>query len=151
MGTNDSGVGYSLVASIGAEGYTTTITAGGRHSITADEPESAGGADRGPDPYALLLASLAACKLITLRMYADRKGWPLEGVHARLGQRRVHAKDCEDCVSEDGHIHELAVELSFAGDLTDDQRARLLEIADRCPVHRTLTSEIKVRTRLAHD
>ncbi len=148
MGSKESG-GYTLVASIGAEGYTTTITAGARHAITADEPADAGGADRGPDPYALLLASLAACKLITLRMYADRKGWPLEGVHARLGQRRVHAKDCDDCDSTDGHIHEMAVELSFAGDLTDEQRARLLEIADKCPVHRTLTSEIKVRTRLA--
>jgi len=147
--TEPDRVTWSLAASIGARGYTTTLTAGGRHTIIADEPADAGGDDRGPNPYDLLLASLAACKLITLRMYADRKGWPLEGVHARLGQTRLHAKDCDECESDDGFVHRIDVSLSFAGDLSDEQRARLLEIADRCPVHKTLTHEIVIRTRPA--
>lgn len=140
---------FSLHASIGAEGYETAINVGGRHKIVADEPVKAGGADEGPDPYDLLLASLAACKLITVRMYADRKGWPLEGARARLGQRRIHAEDCAQCESDTGWVHEIDVELEFSGALTNEQRDRLLEISDRCPVHRTLTGEIIIRSSAA--
>ena len=140
-----------MVATIDAEGYTTTIVAGGRHTILADEPADAGGADAGANPFELLLASLAACKLITLRMYADRKGWPMQGAHLRLSQRRIHAADCDDCETGDGFIHDIDVELSLIGELSPEQRERLREISDRCPVHRTLTSEIKIRSRLSDD
>jgi len=140
----------SVIATIGPEPYTTRITAGGRHHVTADEPAGLGGADRGANPYELLLASLGACKTITLRMYADRKGWPLDGVSIAMRQDRVHAKDCADCDSADGLVHVIECELTLLGeDLTDEQRARLLEIADRCPVHKTLSGEIKIRSALA--
>ena len=142
---------FSLVASIGAQGCTTTITAGGRHTILADEPPETGCADAGPNPYDLLLAALAACKLITLRMYADRKGWPLEGVHARLRQERVHARDCAECENTDGFIQTIDVVLALVGELSAEQRHRLLEIADRCPVHKTLRGEIVIHSRLDSD
>jgi len=138
----------TVTAVIGPEGYTTSISAAGHH-LTADEPESAGGADRGPDPYALLLSSLGACKLITLRMYADRKGWPLERASIGLSHHRQHAKDCEDCESTEGTVSRIEAALELDGDLTDEQRARLLEIADRCPVHKTLTGEIVIKSDLA--
>jgi putative redox protein len=140
----------SVIATIGPEPYSTRITAGGRHHITADEPENLGGAGKGANPYELLLASLGACKTITLRMYADRKKWPLDGVSIAMTQDRVHAKDCDDCESDDGYVHVIECELTLLGeDLTDEQRERLLEIADKCPVHKTLSGEIKVRSSLA--
>lgn len=129
---------------IAKDRFPTTITAGA-HTLRADEPESAGGSDSGPTPYDLLLASLGACTAITLRMYADRKQWPLEGVTVRLGLERVHAKDCDDCESEAGWVTRIQRVVELAGEaLTDEQRTRLREIADRCPVHRTLTSEIRI-------
>lgn len=139
----------SVVARIGERRYPTFITAGGRHTLTADEPRDLGGADEGPNPYDLLLASLASCKLITVRMYADRKGWPLSAAHVELSQERIHAKDCEDCESKDGHVHVIHTSLRFEGDLSVEQRSRLHEIADKCPVHRTLMNEVKIRSRLA--
>lgn len=134
-------------ATIGGEGYRTRLQTG-PHEWLADEPVPAGGEDRGPTPYDLLLAALGACKAITLRMYADRKGWPLEGATLELSHGRIHAEDCADCESGEGKVDEIRVELVLEGDLTAEQRSRLAEIADRCPVHRTLTSETKVRTRL---
>jgi uncharacterized OsmC-like protein/pimeloyl-ACP methyl ester carboxylesterase len=133
--------------SVGAEGYTSTVRAG-RHRLIADEPASLGGADRGPTPYDYLLAGLGACTAITMRMYADRKGWPLEGVTVRLRHSRVHADDCAECETQEGKLDQIERELELAGPLDDAQRARLLEIADRCPVHRTLEGEIRVRTAL---
>lgn len=134
--------------SIGKDHYHTDITAGG-HTLVADEPESVGGTDDGPDPYALLLSALGACKAITVRMYADRKEWPLERLEIDLSHQRQHAKDCEDCEQEDGIISVIECSLTAHGDLTDEQRARLTEIADKCPVHKTITGPNHIRTTLA--
>lgn len=117
---------------------------GGRVLIT-DEPESFGGEGAGPDPYTLLLAALGSCVSMTLTLYARRKGWPLERVTVRLRQRRVHAKDCEQCRSTgEGFIHHIERSVRLEGPLTEEQRARLQEVAHKCPVHRTLTGEVAV-------
>ncbi len=137
-----------VVVQTGASGYRSEILANG-HPLVADEPESVGGTNTGPGPYELLLAGLGACTGMTLRMYADRKSWPLEGVTVELAHRKVHVSDCLDCETAEGKVDEIQRELRLAGPLDAEQRQRLLEIADRCPVHRTLESEIKVRTRLA--
>ena len=114
-------------------------------TLLTDEPVALGGEGAGPDPYTLLLAALGSCVSMTLMMYARRKGWPLERVRVRLRQGRVHAKDCAECESEsDGYIHRIERAVEMEGALDDEQRARLQEIAHRCPVHRTLTSEIAV-------
>ena len=136
-----------VVARTRSGGFATTIVAG-RHSLVADEPRSVGGADGGPTPYDLLAAALAACTTMTLRMYADHKKLDLESATARVTHGRVHADDCADCEQSEGQVHEFQRELTLDGDLTDAVRQRMLEIADRCPVHRTLHHEIKVRTRL---
>ena len=112
-------------------------------SFTTDEPIAAGGEDAGPDPYTLLLAALGSCISMTVTLYARRKEWPLEGVTVRLRQNRVHRKDCQECNQDkEGYIHHIERSVSFKGNLTDEQRARLQEISHKCPVHKTLTSEI---------
>ena len=121
----------------------------GDHQLLADEPENVGGNNLGPGPYEFVLMGLGACTSMTIRMYADRKEIPLDRVHVKLSHKKVHAEDCADCESKDGKIDEIVREVTLDGDLTEEQRERLLDIANRCPVHRTLTSEIKVRTRLA--
>jgi putative redox protein len=123
------------------------ITAGPHH-LLADEPEDHGGGDVGPNPYELLLASLGACTGMTLRMYADRKQWPLERVRVRLSHEKIHAEDCRDCETKEGKVDRIKRLLVLEGDLSDQQRQRLVEIADRCPVSRTLTSETLIDTRL---
>ncbi len=120
----------------------------GRHAWIADEPASVGGADSGPTPYDELLAALGTCTSMTLAMYARRKRWPLEGVEVRLRHDREHARDCEDCEEQDARIDVLSADLELRGPLDDEQRARLLEIAHRCPVHRTLTNEKRIDLRL---
>ncbi len=135
-----------VVVTGGAGGFANRI-ASGRHRLRADEPASLGGTDTGPSPYELLLAALGACKSMTLRMYADRKGWPLEGVEVRLAHSKVHARDCAECETKEGKIDRIEVEIEVAGPLDDEQRRRLMEIADRCPVHRTLVSEIEILSR----
>ncbi len=110
-------------------------------TLLIDKPASAGGA--GPDPYTMLLAALGGCISMTVTLYARRKGWPLERVTVRLRQQRVHAKDCLECErSREGFVHRIERSVTVEGDLTDEQRARLLEIAHKCPVHKTLASEI---------
>ncbi len=121
----------------------------GRHVLAADEPESSGGSDTGPGPYDYLLAGLGACTSMTLRMYAERKGWPLERVEVRLAHPRIHAKDCAECETKEGKIDRIEREITLAGPLDEAQKARLLEIADKCPVHVTLTTENHIVTRLA--
>jgi len=115
------------------------------HSFITDEPVVAGGEDAGPDPYTLLLAALGSCISMTVTLYARRKQWPLESVTVRLRQNRIYAKDCEECVqNKDGFIHRIERAVSFTGPLSDEHRARLQEIAHKCPVHKTLTSEIVI-------
>lgn len=117
------------------------------HEFRGDEPKEAGGDDVGPTPYEYLLAALGECTSMTLLLYARRKGIPLEKVAVELEDARVYAKDCVDCTSPDGYIHQIHRKIKLEGALTDEQRTRLLEIADKCPVHKTLTSEIKIRTQ----
>ena len=136
-----------VVARTGADGFATEVRAG-NHAFLADEPVSVGGTDKGPTPYDLLAAALATCTSMTLRMYAAHKKLDFESATVRVSHGRVHAEDCVDCEQADGQIHEFSRELLLEGDLTEEQRARMLEIADRCPVHKTLHNEIKVRTRL---
>ena len=131
-----------------AGGFVQEIEAG-RHRLVADEPEAAGGTDTGPSPYELLLAALGSCTSMTVAMYARRKQWPLERVVVRLQHARIHAEDCAECETKEGRLDRIEREISLSGPLTAEQRDRLLEIANRCPVHRTLTSEIDIRTRLA--
>jgi len=130
------------------EGLRTEMEACG-HELVADEPKSLGGADAGPTPYDYLLAALGGCTAMTLRMYADRKGWPLESVTVRLSQDRIHAKDCEECETEEGRIDRIGREVELEGPLDEKQRRRLLEIADMCPVHRTLIGGVLVENSLA--
>ena len=120
----------------------------GRHVLLADEPIAAGGDDAGPGPYDYLLAALGACTSMTMRLYADRKGLAAERFSVRLSHRRVHAQDCADCETKEGNIGEITREITIEGDVPEAMRARLMEIADKCPVHKTLTHEIKIRSRL---
>ena len=136
-----------VVVRTGREHYYTEVVASG-HRLTVDEPESVGGTDRGGTPYDLLLGALGSCTSITLRMYADRKSWPLEEIVVRLSHAKIHASHCETCETTEGKVDRIERQIELIGDLSDEQRARLLEIADRCPVHRTLHSEILVETRL---
>lgn len=110
-----------------------------------DEPQSLGGDDAGPDPYTLLLSALGGCISMTITLYARRKGWPLERVTVRLRQQRQHAKDCAECTrTTEGFIHRIERSVTIEGDLTEEQHSRLQEIAHKCPVHKTLSSEIVV-------
>ncbi|HEV7976523.1 OsmC family protein [Amycolatopsis sp.] len=137
--------GTVIVTDAGTGKYTQRITAG-EHVFLADEPTSVGGGDAGPNPYDLLLSALGTCTAMTVRMYADRKGIPLERTTVRLRHDRIHAQDCADCETEKGLLSQITRDIHLDGDLDDEQRAKLMDIADRCPVHRTLTSEIVVRT-----
>lgn len=131
------------------EGKFTEHLLDGRHRLLADEPVAAGGNDRGPGPYELLLMSLGACTTMTLRLYADRKRWPLQRVSVELRHHKIHAEDCADCETKHGMLDRIERVIALEGALDAAQRQRLMEIADMCPVHRTLTSEIKIETRMS--
>ncbi len=121
------------------------VTYGDGQTLITDEPVAVGGEAAGPDPYTMLLAALGSCISMTTTLYARRKAWPLERVTVRLRQNRVHAVDCQECTqSKEGFVHRIERSVSFEGDLSEEQRARLQEIAHKCPVHKTLTSEIVI-------
>ncbi|HEX8138424.1 MAG TPA: OsmC family protein [Pyrinomonadaceae bacterium] len=126
-------------------GLQNRVRYGDGQEMIVDEPISLGGAGGGPDPYTLLLAALGGCISMTVTLYARRKAWPVERVTVRLRQRRIHAEDCAECThSAEGFVHRIERSVEVEGPLSDEQHARLQEIAHKCPVHRTLTSEIVV-------
>ena len=128
-------------------GFRTEVSVNG-HRFTIDEPIPVGGTDVGPSPYEMLLAALGSCTAMTLRIYADRKKWPLQRAVVKLRHRKVHAQDCVDCEKKPARIDVIDRELVLEGPLDDVQRGKLLEMAQRCPVHQTLASAIKVNTTL---
>jgi putative redox protein len=133
---------------VSSAGYLKQEMTAGPHRLVADEPVEAGGSGAGPDPYSYLLAALGACTAMTLQMYARHKGFPLEKVEVSLRNEQLHAKDCEECESREGKITRIDRFIAVSGPLTEDQKKRLLEIAQRCPVHRTLTSEIVIKDQM---
>lgn len=121
----------------------------GKHRLLADEPESAGGSGAGPDPYDYLLTALGVCTSMTIGLYARRKNLPLQTIKVSLWHSRIYAKDCEECETKEGKLDRIGMEVELTGSLSTEQHAKLMEIAAKCPVHRTLTSEINIRLRLA--
>jgi len=139
-----------VVARTEHSGFRTEIRAEG-HAMVADEPPWVGGTDAGPSPYGLLGAALGACSSMTLQMYAKHKQWPLEAAEVRVRHKKIHAEDCEDCLSQEGTVDRFERTILLEGNLDQQQRSKLLEIANRCPVHRSLTGEIKVTSSLADE
>ncbi len=135
--------GRWLEARVGSDGLRADLTAR-HHRMSADEPESVGGTDAGPTPYEYILAALASCTAITIRLYANRKAWPLESATVAVRQGRSHHKDCEMCETEKVAIGVIEQRVELTGQLSDEQRKRLLEIADRCPIRQTLARGIEV-------
>jgi uncharacterized OsmC-like protein/pimeloyl-ACP methyl ester carboxylesterase len=131
-----------------ASKFQQTVTMGPHHML-ADEPVAAGGQDSGPGPYDFVLAGLGACTSMTMRMYADRKSLPMERVTVTLKHSKIHAEDCAECETKAGMLDQIDRVISIEGALDADQRKRLMEIADKCPVHRTLTSEVRIVTKAA--
>lgn len=140
--------GTVIASETGVGAHALEILAG-RHRLSADEPVEAGGNDTGPNPYELLAAALAACTVMTLRMYAKHKGLAIEQIRCAVRHTKIHAEDCAECTTRSGRIDRFERMIEIAGPVDEATRQRLLEIADRCPVHRTLTGEIVVETRLA--
>jgi putative redox protein len=130
-----------------ASGFAQEIRVG-RHTLSADEPTDAGGTDSGPTPYDFLISALGACTSMTVSLYARRKQWPLEGVTVKLRHSRVHATDCADCEPKGRMLDRIERDVHLEGNLDEEQRARLLEIASKCPVHKTIVSKIDIQTRL---
>ena len=139
--------GKDVAVNTDATGFFSTINANG-HYLFSDEPINYGGTNNGPTPYELLLSALGSCVNMTLKMYADRKEIPLENVITRLSHKKIHAQDCEDCETKDGKIDFIEKEIEVKGDLTEEQVERLLYISDRCPVNRTLKSEVSISTKI---
>jgi len=143
----ETGTDYAgwIVARAGASGFRTTLDMGG-HSLVSDEPLSVGGTGSGPTPYELMLGAVASCTAMTVRMYASRKQWPLESVTVRLRDTPAHIEDCMDCETQAVGPRQIDRIVHFEGPLSAEQHARLLQIADRCPVKQTLERGIKIRT-----
>ena len=120
----------------------------GQHNLIIDESKDVGGDGRGPDPYDLLLSALGGCTSMTIMMYAKRKGWPLEGIQVKLNHEKIHANDCDECITQEGKLDQITKTIFLKGDLTQEQKERLLEIAERCPVNKTLTTECHVVGKL---
>jgi uncharacterized OsmC-like protein len=150
MGDDISNSQPHVIVRGSAIGYAQEIQIGS-HRLTADEPVSFGGTETGPSPYDLLLAALGSCTSMTISLYARRKRWPLEEVTVFLSHSKIYAADCAECETREGKIDRIEREIQLAGALTAEQRSKLMEIADKCPVHRTLTSEINIRTRAKTD
>jgi uncharacterized OsmC-like protein len=131
-----------------ASGFLQEIVSGA-HQLRADEPVSVGGGDAAPGPYDYLLVGLGACTSMTVGLYARSKKWPLQNISVSLRHSRIHAKDCVECETKEGMLDRIDVEIGLSGALTPEQRAKLMEIAGKCPVHRTLKSEINIRLRTA--
>jgi uncharacterized OsmC-like protein len=140
--------GAVVVAEVNLEGLTQFLL-DGRHLLSADEPVESGGADDGPNPYELLLMSLGACTSMTVRLFARRRNWPLERIIVRLRHSRVHAADCDRCEDKTSMLDHVDVEIELIGALTDQQRGQLKSIAEKCPVHRTLSSPVSIATTVA--
>ena len=140
--------GAVVVQETGNGRFSNAISVGGRHMLRADEPLSVGGNDSGPTPYDFLLAGLGACKSMTMRMYAERKGWPLKRAMVTLRHEKIHAEDCEACETATGKIDRIETEISLNGDLSEAQRQKIFKIAERCPVHQTLKHEISLTATL---
>jgi len=145
MTTTEAREPRTVIVHGGAAGFVQEISVG-PHRLVGDEPTWVGGTDTGPNPYDLLLAALGSCTSMTVALYARRKQWPLEAVTVRLRHSRIHAVDCEECETRAGMLDQIERDVELHGALTEEQRARLLDIANKCPVHRTLTSEIHIRT-----
>jgi putative redox protein len=148
MATQSDKQAPHIVVRGGTQNFQQEITAG-KHHLVADEPVSAGGGDAGPDPYDYLLASLGVCTSMTVGFYARRNHLPLENVTVSLWHSRIHASDCEECETKDGMLDRIDLEVEVTGPLTPEQHAKLMQVASKCPVHRTLTSEINIRLRSA--
>lgn len=138
---------HQVVANLGEDGFTTQMRAG-RHYFTLDEPKSFGGEDLGPSPYEMLSAGLAACTSMTIQMYARRKKWPLQNVETHVNHQKSHAVDCENCERNSAKIDIFEREIVLKGNLDEPQQQKLLEIADKCPVHRTLSNKVSINTHL---
>ena len=148
MSTQTGNRAADIVVRGDARSFKQEIVAG-KHRLLADEPLTAGGGDAGPDPYDYLLASLAVCTSMTIGFYARRNQLPLENITVSLWHSRIHARDCEECETKEGMLDRIDVEIELTGSLSEAQHAKLMEIAAKCPVHRTLTSEINIRLRSA--
>lgn len=129
-----------------AAGFAQKIDIGPYH-IDADEPISYGGTDSGPSPYDLILAALGSCTSMTIGLYARKRSWPVEKISVSLWHSKIHAQDCDDCETKDGRIDRIEMEIHLDGAVTDEQRAKLMEVAGKCPIHQTLTHEINIKTR----
>jgi len=136
-----------VVAETGQGKFANVVSVGGRHSLLADEPASHGGTDTGPTPYDFLLAGLGACKTMTMRLYADRKGFPLDRARVTLKHSKIHAEDCAECETKSGRIDRIDVEIEVLGDMDAETRQKIADIAAKCPVHRTLLSEMQIESR----
>ena len=148
MATQTDKNGPHVVVRGGAYDFRQEVVAG-EHHLIADEPVSAGGGDAGPDPYDYLLAALGVCTSMTIGLYARRNRMPLENITVSLSHSRIYAADCGECETKEGMLDRIDVEVELTGSLTAEQHAKLMQVASRCPVHRTLTSEINIRLRSA--